>query len=79
LTLRDEITINLIHQVGQIDSITADKGYDQSRVYEATNDQMNEGDKINFYSRVNAVVSASDESELRQRILTLILPMKTVC
>ena len=35
-----EIAPNLIHQVGRIDSITADKAYDQSRVYEASNDRM---------------------------------------
>ena len=33
-----EIAPNLIQQVGRIDSITADKVYDQSRVYEAAND-----------------------------------------
>ena len=38
-----EIAPNLIHQVGRIDSITADKAYDQSRVYEAANDQLKEG------------------------------------
>ena len=35
-----EIAPNLIHQVGRIDSITADKAYDQSRVYVAVNDQL---------------------------------------
>ena len=34
-----EIAPNLIHQVGRIDS--ADRVYDQSRVYEAAKDHMN--------------------------------------
>jgi hypothetical protein len=54
-----EIAPNLIHQVGRIDSITADKAYDQSRVYEATNDTLKEGGQINIHPRANAVVSAS--------------------
>ena len=62
-----EIAPNLIHQVGRIDSITADKVYDQSRVYEAANDQLKEGGQLNIHPRVNAVVSASDEATLRQR------------
>ena len=62
-----EIAPNLIHQVGRIDSITADKAYDQSRVYEASNDHMNEAGQINIHPRANAVVSASDEAALRQR------------
>ena len=37
-----EIAPNLIHQVGRIDSITADKAYNQSRVYEAANDTLKE-------------------------------------
>ena len=35
-----EIAPHLIKQVGKIDSITDNKGYDQSRVYEAANDQL---------------------------------------
>ena len=35
-----EIAPNLIHQVGRIDSITADKAYDQSCVYEAAKDKL---------------------------------------
>ena len=62
-----KIAPNLIHQVGHINSITADKGYDQSRVYEAANDCLKEGGKVNIHPRVNAVVSASDETALRQR------------
>ena len=62
-----EIAPHLIKQVGKIDSITADKGYDQSRVYVAANDQLKEGGQINIHPRANAVVSASDEAALRQR------------
>jgi hypothetical protein len=63
----DEIAPHLFHQVGQIDSITADKGYEQSRVYEAANDQLKEGSQINIHPRANTVVSATDEAVLRQR------------
>ena len=62
-----EIAPNLIHQVGRVDSITADKAYDQSRVYEASNDHMNEAGQINIHPRANAVISATDEAALRQR------------
>ena len=62
-----EIAQQLIKQVVKIDSITADKGYDQSRVYEAANDQLKEGGQINIHPRANAVVSASNEAALRQR------------
>ena len=57
----------LIKQVGKIDSITADKVYDQSRVYEAANDQLKESGEINICQRVKAVVSASDEAALREQ------------
>ena len=62
-----EIAPHLIKQVGKIDSITADKAYDQSRVYKAVDDQLKEGGQINLQPRANAVVSASDEAALRQR------------
>ena len=62
-----EIAPNLIHQFGRIDSIAADKAYDQSRVYKASNDHMNEAGQINIHPRVNAVVSATNEAVLRQR------------
>ena len=62
-----EIAPHLIKQVGKIDSITADKGYDQSRVYEAANDQLKEGGQINIHQRANAVISATEEAALRQR------------
>jgi hypothetical protein len=64
-----DIARNLIHQVGRIDSITADKIYDQSRVYEAVNDHMNDPGHINIHPRANAVVSAAYETALRQRNL----------
>ena len=54
----DEIAPHLIHQFGRIDSIIADKAYDQSRVYVAVSDQLKEGGQINIHPRANAVVSA---------------------
>ena len=54
-----EIAPHLIQQVGRIDSITADKTYDQSRVYEAVNDTLKDRGHINIHPRVNA------ESQLR--------------
>ena len=62
-----EIAPHLIKQVGKIDSITADKGYDQSRVYEAANDALKGHGQINIHPRANAVISATDEAALRQR------------
>ena len=61
-----EIAPHLIKQVGKIDSITADKGYDQSRVYVAANDQLKEGGQINIHPR-KILFLASDEVALRQR------------
>ena len=60
-----EIAPNLIHQVGRIDSITADKTHDPSRVYEASNDQMNEAGQIKILPRANEVFSAAEEAALR--------------
>ena len=62
-----EIAPHLIKQVGKIDSITADKGYDQSRVYESANDQLKDGGQFNIHPKSNAAVSDSDEAALRQR------------
>jgi hypothetical protein len=62
-----DIAPNLIHHIGRIDSITADKAYDQSRVYEAAIDHMNVPSHINIHPRANAVISATDEAALRQR------------
>ena len=62
-----EIAPNLIHQVARIDSIPADKAYDQSRVYEAANDALKDHGQINIHPRANAVISTTDEAALRQR------------
>ena len=51
-----EIVPNLIHQLVRVDSITADNAYDQSRVYKASNDLMNEAGQINSHPRANSVV-----------------------
>lgn len=57
------IVPNLIHQSRRIDSITADKVYDQSHKYKAANDSL----KINIQLGAHAVVSATDEAPLRKR------------
>ena len=62
-----EIAPNLIHQIERIDSITADKVNDQSRVYEAANDALKDRGQINIHPRANAVISTTDEAALRQR------------
>ena len=62
-----EIAPNLIHQAGRIDSITADRAYEQSRVYEVENDELKEGGQINIHPGANAVISATDEVALKQR------------
>ena len=61
------IAPDLIGQTGHIDSIVADKGYDQISVYEVALAHLNQGGKIIIHPRVNAVVSASGEAALRQR------------
>ena len=53
--------------MGEIDSITADKGYDQTQVQQSAYDHLREGGKINIHPRKNAVVSESEEAALRQR------------
>ena len=44
-----EIAPNLIHQVGRIGSITADKEYDQSHVYKDSNEHVNEAGQTNIH------------------------------
>ena len=60
-----EIKSNLSHHLEQINSIIADKVYDQMRVYEIANDQMNKWDQLNIHLKANAVISATDEVTLR--------------
>ena len=57
----------LIGQTGHIDSITADKGYDQIGVYEAAQVHLKQGGKIIIHPKANGVISASGEAALRQR------------
>ena len=57
----------LISQTGHIDSVAADKDYDQIGVYEATQLHLKQGGKIMIHPKTNGVVSASGEAELRQR------------
>ena len=61
-----EIAPHLIKQVGKIDLITADKGYDQRRVCEVANAALKYRDQINSHPRENAVIFTSDEVALRQ-------------
>ena len=56
------IASQLIQQVGEIDSITADKGYDQTQVQQSAYDHLREGGMINIHPRKNAVVSESEEA-----------------
>ena len=59
------IVFKLIDQVGHIDLITVDEGYDQIKVYESAQVHLNQGCKIMIHSRANAVVSASEQVALR--------------
>ena len=61
------IAPDLIGQTGHIDSIAADKGYDQIGVYEVAQVHLKPGGKIMIHPRANGVVSASGEAALRQR------------
>ena len=61
------IAPTLIGQTGHIDSIVADKGYDQIGVYEAAQAHLKQGGKIMIHLRANGVISASGEAALRQR------------
>ena len=57
----------LNHPVIRIDSITADKAYDQSRVNEAANYALKDRGQINIHPRANAVISTTDEAAIRKR------------
>ena len=61
------IASTLITQTGHIDSIVADKGYDQIGVYKAVLVHLKQGGKIMIHPRANGVTSASGEAALRQR------------
>ena len=61
------IAPTLIRQTGHIDSIVADKGYDQIGVYEAAQVHLKQDGKIMIHPRANGVISASGEAALRQR------------
>ena len=60
------IASTLIGQTGHIDSIIADKGYDQISVYEAAQAHLKQGGNIMIHPKVNGVISASGEAALRQ-------------
>ena len=48
--------------MGEIDSITTDKGYDQTQVQQSAYDHLREGGKINIHPRKKAVISESEEA-----------------
>ena len=60
------IAPTLIRQTGYIDSIIADKGYDQIGVYEVAQVHLKLGGKIMIHPRANGVVSASGEAASRR-------------
>ena len=61
------IAPDLIGQTGDVDSIAADKGYDQIGVYEAALTHLNKNGETIIHTRANGVISASGEAALRQR------------
>ena len=61
------IAPDLIGQTGDVDSIAADKGYDQIGVYEAAQVHLKQGGEIIIHPRANGVISASGEAALLQR------------
>jgi len=61
------IAPTLIGQTGHIDSIVADKGYDQIGVCEAAQTHPNKNGKIMIHPGANGVISPSGEAGLRQR------------
>ena len=61
------IAPKLIRQTDHIDSIVADKGFDQIVVYEAALIHLKQDEKIMIHPKANGVISASGEAALRQR------------
>ena len=67
-TKRDgAIAPNLIREIGEINSLTTDSGYDELKVYQTALNYMKPNGKIIIHPRANAVVSASKKAALRQR------------
>ena len=64
---------------GEFDSIVRDKGSDQSGMYQAALDDLSDGRDAMIHSKSNAVVSASNEWALRQRILDMSIINKYKC
>ena len=73
------IAPTLIGQTGHIDSIAADKGYDQVGVYEAAQVHLKRGEEMKLHPRANEVVTASGEVACGNEINTSSRSMKTVC
>ena len=57
------IASQLIQQVGEIDSITTDKGYDQTELQQSAYDHLREGGKLNIHPRKNAVSGPKNVNE----------------
>ena len=67
-TKRDgAVAPNLIREVGEINSLITDSGYDEIKVYQTALNHMKPNGKIIIHPRSNAVVSANKKSALRQR------------
>ena len=58
---------NLIREIGEINSLTTDIGYDELKVYQTALNYMKPNGKIIIHPRSNTVVSASKKVALRQR------------
>ena len=67
-TKRDgAVAPNLIREVGEINSLITDSGYDEIKVYQTALNHMKPNGKIIIHPRSNAVVSANKKAALRQR------------
>ena len=73
MSLNDEtkrdgaIAPNPIREMGEINSLTTDSGYDELKVYQTALNYMKPTGKIIIHPRSNAVISASKNAALRQR------------
>ena len=67
-TKRDgAVAPNLIREVGEMNSLITDSGYDEIKVYQTALNHMKPNGKIIIHPRSNAVVSANKKAALRQR------------
>ena len=72
VSLSDEIKVdgavspNLIREVGEINSLITDSGYDEIKVYQTALNYMKNNGKTIIHPRSNAVVSANKKTCLRE-------------